>query len=190
LLRSGDYGVLAAEDGYLLLRRGVPPSLDGTVPEGFYRFLLADTPPAFPLRASFGDAVELVGYDLTVLNVVQAQRLSARISTYWRALRPLALDYEFPIFFTADDGAIVWAYDSGYPSTDWYPAYEWQPDEVIRIESPILTLARDFGVLIGVTPPRQDPWDPETRLRPTPGADLAGRLADHDTLIRLFSFER
>jgi uncharacterized membrane protein len=189
LLRSAQFGVWAAEDGYLLLKRGAPLSHSAQMPESFYSFAYAaegDIP--HPLQARFGDALELVGYDVTVLNVVQAQELPVQIKTFWRALRPLRLDDAFGWFFTRGDGAIVYHYDQGTPTTVWLPPSTWPPGQIVAMETPILSVGRLREVLAAVAPPGGDLWSSEDRLPieviEAPGAELRG----DGTLLRLWQF--
>jgi uncharacterized membrane protein len=189
LLRSAQFGVLAAEDGYLLLKRNAPPSRSAELPAAFYRFAYAgDGDITQDMQVRFGDALELVGYDVTILNLVQAHELPVQIRTFWRALRPLALDYEFCWFFTRSDGAIVYHYDQGTPTTIWLPPSEWQEGQVIVMETPILSVGRLRDALVAVTPPGGDPWSPEERLpievMDTSNAELRG----DGTLLKLLQF--
>jgi uncharacterized membrane protein len=199
LLRSGEYGVLAAQDGYLLLRRGMSPLLSGDLDDAFYTFVHPEPAPSHALQVRFGDALELVGYDYETLNLVQAQHVVATVRTCWRALSPLELNYQFPLFFTRAHGAIVFAHDGGTSTSWWYPVYEWQVGETVCMETPILAVDRRGDVLIAVVPPAKDIWNAEHRLAPNVMGGAADRaaddqpeasiLADRDTLVRLCSFD-
>jgi uncharacterized membrane protein len=185
LLRSGEFGVLAARDGYLLLQRGLPPPIDGTLPEAFYTFALARAPtPARPIQVRFGDQFELLGYDVNVLGVVQTHELPATVVTYWRVLEEPALDYRFALFFTREDGAIVHYHGDKTSTTVWYPSYEWSPGQVIRMETPVLTVGRLNELLIAVTPPGGDPWLPGDRLPARVVAGEGAELLQQETLVR------
>jgi uncharacterized membrane protein len=189
LLRSAQFGVLAAEDGYLLLKRNAPPSRSAELPAAFYRFAHAgEGDIAHGMQVRFGDALELVGVDVTILNLVQAHELPVQIKTFWRALRPLAVDYEFCWFFTRSDGAIVYHYDQGTPTTIWLPPSEWQEGQVMALETPILSVGRLRDALVAVTPPGGDPWSPQDRLPikvlDTSNAELRG----DETLLKLLQF--
>ncbi len=189
LLRSAQFGVWAAEDGYLLLKRGAALSHTAQMPEPFYDFAYAaESDIPHPMRVRFGDALELVGYDVTVLNVVQAQELPVQIQTFWRPLHPLSLDDVFGWFFTRDDGAIVYHYDQGTPTTVWLPPSTWAQGQVITMETPILNVGRLRDVLLAVAPPDGDLWAAEDRLPiqlvDAPDAELRG----DGTLLRLLQF--
>jgi uncharacterized membrane protein len=187
LLRSAEFGVLAAQDGYLVLQRGIART---ELPQVFYDFARSnevDIP--HPLHVRFGDVLELVGYDYRILNVVQAHELPTTIDTFWRALRPVDFDYQFPLFFTRADGAIVFLYDEGSATTVWYPPYHWEVGEVVRVETPILDVGRLHDVLLAVTRPGADPWQLEGRLPALANDSASAQLLDQGTLVRIFRFQ-
>jgi hypothetical protein len=190
LLRSAQFGVLAAEDGYLLLKRSAPPSHSAEMPAAFYRFAYAGNEDvAHRMQVRFGDALELVGYDVTILNLVHAHELPAQIKTFWRPLLTPPVDYEFTLFFTRSDGAIVYAYDQETATTIWLPPSQWQEGEIVSVETPALGVGRLHDVLVGVTEPGGDPWEAEDRLpvKLSRGSDV--ELRGDGTLLRLFRFD-
>jgi hypothetical protein len=193
LLTSQAFGVLAAQDGYLLLKRGLSEGAEGRLPDAFYTFARADEDAiAHPLRARFGDAVELLGYDHTFYNVVNAHGLPVTVTTFWRPLRPLVDDYGFAFFFSRQDGALVYSYDERTPTTVWYPAPLWQEGEVIRMETPILSVGRLLDALTAVVLSPADPWSVEGRLRlvgiPSHARDQSLEVYQEETLLKLFRF--
>jgi uncharacterized membrane protein len=190
LLSAGEFGVLAARDGYLLLKRGLSEAPGTSFPDAFYTFARTDERAVpHPLHARFGDALELLGYDYTIHTAVHAQQLPATVTTYWRPLRPLE-DGTIPaLFFSRRDGAIVYLYDGATPATLWYPPHLWQEDEVIRVETPILSVGRLRDVMVAVVPPAGDPWSAADRLRPfEDGGDEPLETYDEGTLLALFRF--
>lgn len=187
LLERGAYGVIAARDGYLLLRRGASHGLRDATWAAFLTFAREPQPPRFTTGVRFGDALELVGYDYDVHNVVTAGQLPATVATYWRALRPLDADYEPVFFFTRGDGAIVGEYAGGTATLAWYPARAWPPSQVIRIETPILAIGRDRGVLVGVSQPGAPRGDRAARL--TPAAARPANIIAGERLVELFRFD-
>jgi len=190
LLKSREFGVLAARDGYLLFKKGLSENPGTGLPDEFYTFARVDGEAVpHPLPARFADTLELIGYDYSVLSVVHAHQLPATVTTYWRALQPLDLDYDFVFFFTRQDGAIVGYHSEGTPTSLWYPTSVWREGEVVRMETPILPIGRLRDVMVAVTLPPADPWSVEDRLRPVEGASGQPlELFQDGSLLKLFSF--
>jgi uncharacterized membrane protein len=190
LLQTGDFDIAKAEDGYLLLRRGETGT---SVEEEWRRFLTfartdGQTVRCRPLGVRFGDALELVGYDYSVHDVVTTGQLPATVTTYWRALKPLDQDYGFAFFFTRDDGAVVGQYTAETPTIGWYPTSVWQPGEVVRIETPVMPIGRLKDVLVAVALPLADASAAEGRLRPVEAGGGQGvEVIQGASLLRAFS---
>lgn len=189
LLDSQEFTVVAAEDGYVLMERGQAGESAPQLPLEFYTFALVEGEPSgHALKASFGDALELVGYDYSLLNVVNAHELPATVITYWRPLRSPGVDYGFAFFFSRRDGAIVGEYTGGTAASLWYSSSVWQEEDIVRIETPILAVGRLQDVLVAVTLPGGDPWSVDGRLHPVSAAgDGDLELFEEESLLRLFS---
>jgi hypothetical protein len=133
--------------------------------------------------------VELLGYDHTVHNVVHAHQLPATVTTFWRPLRPLPAGQAFALYFGRDDGAIVYHYAGPTATTLWYPTERWTEGELIRVETPTLSVGRLRDVVVGVVEPGGDPLLPEGRLAVVaPPGDSQAKVSDGGTLLALFSF--
>lgn len=190
LLNSQEFAVLAAKDGYLLLERTETAEWAAGLPREFYTFAVVDGETMYhPLAASFSDILQLVGYEYSLFNVVNAHELPATVITYWRPLRPLDVDYGFALFFTRQDGAIAGGYTQGTAASLWYPTSAWQEGDVVRMETPILSVGRLQDVMIAVTLPGDDAWSVDGRLRPveTKGEGDT-QLFGVGSLLRLFNF--
>ena len=190
LLESGEFGVTAAEDGYLLLQRGAEGYLDSEQLTQFLSFVRAgDAAQYTPVNARFGDALELVGYDYAIRPVIHATERPTTIITYWRALRPLNEDYGFQFHFTRGDGAVVNDYDGPLAATLWYPTSAWKQGEIIRIETPVLSVGRLHDVLATVTRAADGEIEAIERLTPVVAAGAAGpEIVGDGTLLKIFSF--
>jgi len=186
LMRSGEYGVVEARDGYLLLQRGAAPSLDLKLPVSFYTFAQGKAgkiPHA--MRVRFGDVLELVGWDYAYLNVVQSHSLPVTITTWWRSLTDLEYDYQFAFFFTREDGAIVFAYDQDTATTLWHPPYRWRAGDLVRMETPVLTAGGLEDVLVAVANPGKDVWQTDARLLVSTDGMPSEQIVDEGTLYRM-----
>jgi len=190
LLDLGGFGVLRAQDGYLLLRRGLPPGWEYLESDAFLSFARSPVPSAArPVSFRFGDALELVGYDFDVHNVVTAGQPPATVITYWRPLQKLRDGYEFAFYFTRDDGAVVGQYSGPVAVTAWYPSWAWRPDETLRVETPVLEVGRGRGVLVAAVMPWGDPGSPAGRVGPISGQVVKPMaILQDETLLKLFAF--
>jgi len=181
-------GLAAAQDGYLLLKRGAPRL---AMPPEFFSFVYADPPSdARPVQAGFGDALQLIAY--------QAERPYADregeplLTLYWRVARPPAEDYMICIFLLDKAGRPVGATLVQQPLTVWWPTSRWEPGRTVRLLAntfPWWTGDRQqFGY--GVALLRGgDPWQPAARL-PVTRADGGPAPIDDGTLLPLVRFER
>jgi hypothetical protein len=140
------------------------------------------------LLATFGDALQLVGYDYAIGSAISAGELPATVTTYWRALRPLDTDYTFAFFFTREDGAIVGQFADPTATSQWYPTSRWGTGELVRIELPPLPIGRLHDVMVTVTTGKADPISSEGRLLPSTGGGARLDLVQEGTLLKLFSF--
>lgn len=188
LLEVGGFGVLAAEDGYILLQR----DLDAwTLPPKFYTFAYAqEGQTGRSLSVRFGDALELVGYDAIAENVVNALERPLRVRTYWRVLGPVPAGSRFAFIVTNSGGLPIWVYADGTPTEVWYPPHTWPIGRVIVLETPVVSLSGSCTVGVAVTS-RGDVRVRENRLHPVaddPSASL--EVLDDGTVLKLFSYLR
>jgi hypothetical protein len=159
------------------------------MPHEFYTFARAgETAVALPLEASFGHALELLGYDYSIRPVVNAHEHQVTVTTYWRPRQALAEPYVFAFFFSRPDGAITGHYAGVTATGLWYPAHLWREGEIIRVETPILSVDRRHTALLAVSNPLADPWSAEGRQRPIQATGLQSlEVFQEESLLRLFS---
>ncbi|HYO25510.1 MAG TPA: DUF2079 domain-containing protein, partial [Lacipirellulaceae bacterium] len=158
LLAAG-WGVGAARDGWLLLRRGgataktsevlvgattPPPQL----PDEFYSFARLDAPPEpqFQMQANFGDTLRLLGYDLALTPD------GPRLTAYWTALGPIEKPVQlWPLYLDPHDGRVL--EDTRLRpliETLWYPPERWRPGEIVRTTTIPWEFGRDYVVSMSV----------------------------------------
>jgi uncharacterized membrane protein len=148
---GAEFGVAAADDGYLLLRRGeperaLPPSFYTPWRQGSESPLPSALPPGdAPVR--FGDALELLGVD-----VATDEHGEVVVQSQWRALRPI--EEPLALHFIYLDPAGARPFDSQfYPPvvTLWYPVTEWEPGERVHVATLPWALEGDsLGLQVGV----------------------------------------
>ncbi|MDP2727555.1 MAG: DUF3048 domain-containing protein [Dehalococcoidia bacterium] len=130
LLDGGQFGVVEARDGLILLRRGLAGQ--SQIPDDFYDFLRVRQGEAFPLGARFGDALELAAYDYKT-----SGGDLVRLVTYWRAIRPLETDYSLVFLVEPMAGPSPDAYEDASLTSLWYPPSRWRSGEVIKVETTV-----------------------------------------------------
>ncbi len=185
---EGDFGIVDAYDGYLLLAKD-QPDLPRKLPDEFYDFARVSNPetftPAYPTNIVFGNKLKLLGYDL-VLGAHEANLPVAVL--YWQALAPLEENYRLWPFFINRNGQLIEdTSERPLVSTLWYPTTAWSPDEIIITQTLPRDLGEEFTLAVGVT---TDRWaDPAQRL-PITTADEGLYRFEQNTWVRLNTFER
>jgi len=156
LLSRPDVGLVQASHGVLIAQRQ-PARREGllstdsaersigqvlrhdsaALPAEFYDYVhLSGNPRA--LSISFGDRLQLSGYELHVWPQAGLLGGSALLETYWRATQPIPNDLRFALATTrTSDGALSGFLIDPSAAPLWYPTSRWQPGEGIRLEIPI-----------------------------------------------------
>jgi hypothetical protein len=81
-----------------------------------------------PLRANFGDAITLVGYEMDRRVAMPGETI--QLTLYWRAERPLAYDYSVFAHVIGTENQI-WARDDGWPVEGNAPTRTWEPGRIV-----------------------------------------------------------
>ncbi len=193
LLRGGEFGLVRAQDGYLLLRRGAATS---ALPASFYDFAKATQveAPQYPAAIDFGDAVRLVGFDVSYPRRTEMPDTPLRFLLYFQPLRPITEELQFALYLLDGQRQVLGSTDVGMKAgvQYWYPTTRWQPGETIKIEfagMPWWTAQyHEYSVAVGVVR-GDDAWDVAARVRPTVGP-LSSALpyAGDRTLVDLQGF--
>ncbi len=185
LLDSGDYGVQAAADGYLLLRRGLP---DASLPDAFYDFARVETAaPDYPAQVQFGDQLQLLGFDL----IDDQRRRETAVRLYWRATRLLDDDLRLYPFFIDDQGHTIEDTSLRPMLTQlWHPPRQWQPGQIIISETMPWALGDRWSLAVGVL--RGDDWADWSQRLPVQVIDAPRPLRrfEANSWVRLSTFER
>ncbi|HNS50251.1 MAG TPA: DUF2079 domain-containing protein [Anaerolineae bacterium] len=180
---SGGFGVVEAEDGWLLLRRG---GGETALPPVFFDFArVREDHPQYPMQLQFliGEepAVECLGFDISEGDE------GWMLAFYWRALRPLPEGVRLCPFYLDDETGRILEDTTLRPmvATVWYPPSSWQPGEVIRTETLPWPVGDDFSAGLGVT--LGGDWSStEVRLPArVESSSLTLRLFEDNTWVRL-----
>jgi uncharacterized membrane protein len=147
LLDDTPFGIVAAEDGYLLLARN--QRANQTLPDAFFAFARANERLIEqPMGVRFGDNLELLGYDFELLAPRHAPQPAVTVRTYWRALRSITTPQRIVVQFYAPEGYRAYSATNS-PTEQWYPTTRWQVGEVIVVEQRDIHMRR--GGKIGVS---------------------------------------
>lgn len=185
---ANDFGVVAANDGYLLLAKN-RPELPTTLPDAFYDFARVTDPasftPQFPVEVIFDDKLRLLGYDL-VLGAHEANLPQAVL--YWQALQPLDQDYALWPFFIDRNGQVI-EEPRARPlvTTLWYPPTRWSPQEIIITRTLPWDLGQEFTLAVGVT---SGDWTDRSQRLPINRHDESLYTLENNSWLRLGSFRR
>jgi hypothetical protein len=125
-LRNG-YGVQAADEGVLVLRRGAPRR---QLPRSFYIFMFGLGRRTTPERASWGP-LHLVGVTIhPSYGWVNRSRPAVEVETYWRVFRTLPPGVEVRLSASPVDARSTasfgsWTAVEDSPTWDWLPLDRW-----------------------------------------------------------------
>jgi uncharacterized membrane protein len=185
LLSSGEFGILDAADGYILLKRGL---LERTLPDAFYDFARAsEIQPQYAVNVQFGDALRLLGYDV----IDDRRRQETAVRLYWQALRPLDQGLRlYPFFVDAENRVVEDTGQRPLLTQLWYPPELWLPGEVVFAETMPWTLGNRWSLAVGVL--AGDNWADWSQRLLVEGVEpsMGARTFEARTWARLGTFER
>lgn len=171
LLLNGQYGIISARDGYLLLKRGMPSAgisplsaeqLDNdgdpglvlpNLPTSFCSFIVpkAKTIP-HPVKIVFNrladntPTVELVGYQVDAPTTFSIQAGYMSVTTYWHVLTPTLLPAQLLVLAENKNGEFIASND--VPSMRWCQTNTWKPGMIVRLTTQVFSL-RDTHIQPG-----------------------------------------
>lgn len=107
--------------------------------------------PAYPLDMTLGDAMRLIGYDLTPERPAAGQ--SAQVTLYWQPLRALDKEYSSFVHFVNLPGKTIIKDDHPLGGA-YYPTKQWKAGEVLldahRVDIPTGSAAGAYSVTVGL----------------------------------------
>ena len=182
-LLAQNFGIAAADDGYLLLRQGLESD---DIPPAFYSAWQRPDPiPSSPLQVDFGDALRLMDYEVSTDDYGETV-----VNLNWQALRPLDQDYRFYVAYQNREGDTL--YDTLYyppAAVLWYPTSQWEPGATTLVQTfPWALDADQFALMLGVYA-GEDGWLDSGRL-PVAGSASPLPVLENGTLVRLDGYAR
>ncbi|MFN8490305.1 MAG: DUF2079 domain-containing protein [Caldilineaceae bacterium] len=177
LLAQG-FGVATADDGYLLLRKGVATQ---TIPDSFYNaWRVADSTATYPYQIDFADSLRLL--DAKVATDSHGELV---VKLIWRALKPIGQDVRFYVAYLDTEGNVL--HDTlFYPPVAalWYPTSMWQTGATVAVQTLPWTLnSQRFTLAVGLYT-EETGWQQGKRLGVT-NMTPAWPLLENKTLVRL-----
>jgi hypothetical protein len=159
VLLSGNYGVVVAQDGYLLLKRGLPapgispfsPSQTGdgvvpNLPDSFCSFArVSPSEVQHPLRVDFtpqqavdsSSVVSLVGYSVAPPQSFGVATRFMQVTAYWKVNLANTPPLKILTILTDQNGKEEFS-SVDFPTISWCPTISWQPGTIIRTVSSTL----------------------------------------------------
>ncbi len=188
LLQNG-YGVAAADDGYLLLRKGESSKTPAPAFYTAWQAVGTPAPDAIQSGAVFGDLLQLQEYR------VRSDRYGeVVVDLVWTAQAALDRDLRFFVGYYDHQGNLL--HDNIYyqpVSVLWYPTSLWTPGQRILVQTLPWRLdeeglnAEQFVLGVGVYS-GEEGWTEGTRLPVT--AAGGAPVLEEGTLLRLGGFQR
>ncbi|GEM_PF-835963 len=146
LLRQGDFGVVDAMDGYVLLRRGAPTMNLPADALGFFEGPFDERSRA-PL-ATFDGNIKLVSASSRV-DAVLGAGWSESVTLDWVADGPVLDDLALAVWADGTPRPVSPDFAGETPSLVWRPTSSWQPEMVIRVTVPAVAVARPGPLQVG-----------------------------------------
>ncbi|MBF6589687.1 MAG: DUF2079 domain-containing protein [Ktedonobacterales bacterium] len=156
LLASGQYTIVAARDGYLLLKRASRPGPALQLPASFYSFTeVAPREIPHTLAIRFGASLELIGYKISPSGKVYSGEVFLNtpyltVTTYWRVTGPVAGNPWPEVLLTLPNGRRLG--DAQFATIQWRPMSAWPSGKILAVRSwPQLMDGSEVGtVRVGV----------------------------------------
>jgi uncharacterized membrane protein len=156
ILLSGKYGVVAAQDGYLLLKKGLPaPGISPFSPEQVGDQVLPALPDDFcsfvrvsqqavthPLQVDFSFAnsntdLSLVGYSIAPPSSFSILTPFMQVTTYWRVNTSSPPPLKVLVLLIDKNGKQQYS-SIDFPALSWCPTSSWKPGTALRTISSTL----------------------------------------------------
>jgi len=172
LLLGGNYGVVTAQDGYLLLKRGLPPpgvssypamrlanAIDASLlapklPEQFCSYI--DAPPdklSSPVQVEFSQPgspsarLDLVGFTLQAPGTLSLSTAYLSVTTSWQVKSPIKTPLQLVVLISDKNGQEHFV-SRDIPSIFWCQTNTWKPGTIVTVTSRVFFLG-DLHLPVG-----------------------------------------
>jgi uncharacterized membrane protein len=195
LLINKQYGIVAAQDGFLLLKRGLPaPDLSSASavkpgPDVNNALVLPEFPSNFcsyiyvssqevthPLRARFTDAqgsMDLVGFNVNGGSTFSSSNDYMSVTTFWQVTRPVAAPLQILFLLKDKDGKEYYA-NNDVPSLFWCQSQTWKPGAIVQVTTRMFNL-RGLGIPNGLA---------QMSIALLPMVPSSSKITDMQTLMK------
>jgi uncharacterized membrane protein len=181
-LLAADFGIAAAYDGYLLLRKD---SSQQNLPDTFFTVWQPKHTLSEPADILFGGQLRLLDFEVT--SDVRGELVTRLL---WQAVKPIEQTLRFYVGYLDAAGNVL--HDTEfYPliAELWYPTTAWPTDRPILVETLPWTLDADRFTLVLALYVDNDQQPSVGRL-PIVTHEARAVLLEGDTLLRLGRFAR
>ncbi len=133
-LLASDYGIAAADHGYLLLTRDAAAT---ALPNPFYDAWLTPPSVADSVLAEFSDALRLHQWRVTTRpHTEPGEPAEVVVEFLWSAVRPLDRDYKFYVALADADLNVLSSTEFLPPTAQlWYPTSQWSAGRTVQVET-------------------------------------------------------
>jgi uncharacterized membrane protein len=181
-LLAADFGIAAAEDGYLLLRKGAEPKRP---PDAFYSVWLEAPLPERQPAFVFADRLTLLDHRLVIDS--HGELVTQLV---WEALKPIDQNLRFYVGYLDREGNVMHDTEFYPPVAElWYPTTQWPPGKPVLVQSLPWTLDADYFTLVLALFANGDPHRQANRLPVSVQSEQLVTL-EGDTLARLGGYTR
>ena len=157
LLLHSNYGLIAAQDGYILLKRGlaspglspISPVVSGSdaipkMPAAFCSFIhVPEQQVTAPMRVDFNlpdqadTDISLIGYHVALPDTFSIITRELQVTTYWRVGQTRLPWLKIETSLVDNNGKEMFASDD-FSGLYWCPTTTWQPGSVIEMTTSVL----------------------------------------------------
>jgi hypothetical protein len=184
-----EFGVIVANDGYLLLKKGAARE---PIPESLFTFTEFDHLPAgaHPFDATFGGTLKLVGVKPEIRRLATSET-EPQVVLYFDVLQKPAADYRLFLYLIDAQGNVVGATDYAQPAMFWWPPSRWETgnQRQVRVNTiPWWTGDKSTFTYALALSRNDDPWDEPARLPVAVGSETPAPL--ENGLLPIAAFRR